>query len=273
MQLSLYEKLSLELIDSWERRKAGGLGIRILDLGTVAVERIVKNIGPDRTAAVEDAVRAAVVQMLHASKFTVNTEELIRRGQAHGLKIANISDIQRCDLWELDRCNREHITFHETAAALQGAVLGLGGGWAALADLTTVALEIFHMAQEVAFCYGYDPNAPIEKEIILRVILAGIGGSETRARCLNEIERLKNMASYADEKKSGTDNVSVLGSKALKEYMERMVTALLVRLVPQALPVVSVVTSVHNNQEMFERSGKTAFMVYRKRFIERKREL
>jgi hypothetical protein len=273
MQLSLYERLSLESIESWERRKPEGLGKRILDLTSAAVERTVDKIGVYKMSAVEDAVRAAVHQMFHASKYLVNSEELIRRARAHGLEIDNFSAIQGCDLWLLDRCNREHINFHETAATLQGAVLGLGGGWAAMADLITVVLEIFHVTQEVAFCYGYDPNPPAEREIILRVILAGIGGSESKIRCLNEIEQLKQLIVYPDRDSTGTDNVSVLGSKALKEYIEKMAIALLVRLVPQALPVISVVISAHNNQDMFEHAGKTAFMVYRKRFIERKKKL
>jgi hypothetical protein len=273
MQLSLYERLSLESIESWEKRKPEGLGKRILDIASAPFERVIKKIGPERMATLEHAVRMAVDQMLHASKHMVNSEELIRRARAHGVQIDAISDIPRCDLWLLDRCNRKHIDFHETAATLQGAVLGFAGGWAALADLTTVVLEIFHMTQEVAFCYGYDPNAPVEKEIILRVILAGIGGSESKRRCLNEIEQLRQVTLHPDKSVNNTDSVSVLGSNALKEYIEQMVIALLVRMVPQALPVVSVITSAHNNQDMFEHAGKTAFMVYRKRFVERKKTL
>jgi hypothetical protein len=48
---------------------------------------------------------------------------------------------------------------------------------------------------------------------------------------------------------------------------------MLIRLVPQMLPVVSAVVSAHSNSEMVESTGKAGFMVYRKRFIERKQDL
>jgi hypothetical protein len=105
------------------------------------------------------------------------------------------------------------------------------------------------------------------------VILAGIGGSEAKVQSLHEIELLQQATLPADRSIARTDNVSVLGSKALKEYIEQMAVALLVRLVPQTLPVISVITSAHGNQDMFEHAGRTAFMVYRKRFIERKKTL
>ena len=63
------------------------------------------------------------------------------------------------------------------------------------------------------------------------------------------------------------------GVLALEEYIESLTVAMLVRLMPRTLPVVSIVVSAHSNHEIIEQSGETAFMVYRKRFIERKRDI
>ena len=63
------------------------------------------------------------------------------------------------------------------------------------------------------------------------------------------------------------------GVLALEEYIESLTVAMLVRLMLRALPVVSIVVSTHSNHEIIEHSGETAFMVYRKRFIERKRDI
>jgi len=43
-------------------------------------------------------------------------------------------------------------------------------------------------------------------------------------------------------------------------------------LVPRALPIVSMAVSAHSNHEIIEHSGNATVMVYRKRFIERKKE-
>ena len=64
----------------------------------------------------------------------------------------------------------------------------------------------------------------------------------------------------------------MLGAKALEELIESLTVNLLVRLVPRSLSVISMVVSSHSNHEIMEHSGNTAFMVYRKRFIERKKD-
>ena len=61
-------------------------------------------------------------------------------------------------------------------------------------------------------------------------------------------------------------------AKALEELIESLTVNLLVRLVPRSLSVISMVVSSHSNHEIMEHSGNTAFMVYRKRFIERKKD-
>lgn len=67
---------------------------------------------------------------------------------------------------------------------------------------------------------------------------------------------------------------SVLEAKALEEYIEDLAVALLVRLIPRALPLPRVMMAInaHFNHEIIEYSGKTTLMVYRKRFIARKRD-
>jgi len=67
--------------------------------------------------------------------------------------------------------------------------------------------------------------------------------------------------------------VTVLGAKALQEYVEHFTAALLIRLLPRALPIIYMGVSAHSNYEIIEDSGNTGFMVYRKRFIDRKRRL
>ena len=70
------------------------------------------------------------------------------------------------------------------ASAIQGAAAGLGGVLTATVDLTAVLVQDFHMIQEIAFCYGYDPNGIVEKEIILRIIEIGVGGSDIKFKAL-----------------------------------------------------------------------------------------
>jgi len=271
MELNSYELKSLEEIRKWEERKHEGFHKKILDITSKPVDYLIKKIGPERFKKFEHAIEATIRNLVYVSTYTVHPGELIKRAHRHGVMIKDLSDLKGCDLQLLDKCNRENISFHEKAAAIQGAVLGLGGALVAVADLTAVLIQDFHMLQEIAFCYSYDPNDIIEKEIILRIIEAAIGGSEIKFKCLKEIEQLKKMKDKNGKVRTAKKGISLLGAKALEEYVEELTVALLVRLVPRTLPVISMAVSAHSNHEIMEHSGNTAFMVYRKRFVERKR--
>ena len=273
MELSEYEKVSLKKIMKWEREKHKGLHKKVLDVTSKPIDYVIGKIGPEKLKKFENAVEKTVKNLLYVSTSFVDPEELIKRAHAHGMMIKNLSELKKCDLKLLDDCNRVHIKFHEKASAIQGAALGLGGILTATADLTALLVQDFHMIQEIAFCYGYDPNDIIEKEIILRIIEIGVGGSEIKFKALEEIASLKKIESKSGKQTTAKKGISVLGSKALEEYIEHLTAAMIVRLVPRALPVVSMVVSSHSNHEIMEHSGQAAFMVYRKRFIERKKKM
>ena len=273
MKLNKYEIKSLEEIKEWEKRKHEGFHKKILDVTSKPVDYLIKKIGPEKFNKFEDAIENVIKNLVYASTYTVKPEELIKRANDHGIMIKDLLELKRCNLELLDNCNRKNINFHEKAAAIQGVVLGLGGALVAVADLTTILIQDFHMIQEIAFCYGYDPNDIVEKEIILRIIEAAIGGSGIKFKALEEIKYLKNIKTKKGEKKNTKKGVHVLGAKALENTIEGITVSLLVRLVPRSFPVISMAVSAHSNHEIMEHSGDTAFMIYRKRFIERKKKM
>ena len=273
MKLNRYELKSLKKIEKWEKEEHKGFHKKILDITSKPVDYLIKKIGPEKFKKFEDAIEGTIKKLVYASTYTVDPRALIKRAHEHGVKIKDLSELRRCNLELLDNCNRKNINFHEKAGAIQGAVLGLGGALVAVADLTLILVQDFHMIQEIAFCYGYDPNDIVEKNIILRVIEAAIGGSGVKFKALKEIEILKRIGKKKGKKKIVRKGVSVLGAKALEEYVEDLTVALLVRLIPRSLPVISMAVSAHSNHEIMEHSGNTAFMVYRKRFIERKKKI
>ena len=273
MKLNEYEKNSLKEISKWEKAKHRGFHKKILDAASKPIDYVTQKIGPEKLKTFENAIEKTIENLLYTSKCMVDREELIKRAHAHGLMIKDLSELRGCDLLLLDNCNRKHINFHEKASAIQGAAGGLGGLLTATVDLTALLVQDFHMIQEIALCYGYEPDDIIEKEIILRIIEIGVGGSEIKFKALREIESLKKIGRKSGKETRTKKGVAVLGSKALEEYIEHVTAALIVRLVPRALPVISMVVSAHSNHEIMEHSGKGAFMVYRKRFIERKKEM
>ncbi len=273
MKLNKYEIKSLEEIKEWEKSKHEGFHKKILDVTSKPVDYLIKRIGPEKFDKFENAIENVIKNLVYASTYTVKPEKLIKRANDHGIMIKDLLELKRCDLELLDNCNRKNINFHGKAAAIQGVVLGLGGALVAVADLTTILIQDFHMIQEIAFCYGYDPNDIVEKEIIVRIIEAAIGGSEIKFKALKEIKYLINIKTKKGEEKNSKKGVHILGAKALENTIEGITVSLLVRLVPRSFPVISMVVSAHSNHEIMEHSGNTAFMIYGKRFIERKKKI
>ena len=102
---------------------------------------------------------------------------------------------------------------------------------------------------------------------------AFVGINTNPSKLLKVIKSLKKIKSKQGKQTKTKKGAAVLGSKALEEYIEHLTTVLIVRLVPRIVPIVSMAVSAHSNHEIIEHSGNAAFMVYRKRFIERKKEI
>jgi len=275
MELTKYEKLSLIRINKWEKKRYEGVEKKLLDRVSKPVDYIIKKVGREKFKVFENAIEATVNKMIYASTYSVNTEELIKRAHKNGIMIDDLSELKTVTLKQLDDCNRKHMKFHERASAAQGAVAGIGGALVASADLTAVVLQAFHLLQEIAFCYGYNPNGIVEKHILLRIMQVSIGSSENKFKALQEIEMLKKIERNEDKNQVSKKSVSILGSKAVQEQIVTLSIGLIRRIIPRALPmpIITMAISAHSNHEIMANSGEAAFMVYRKRFIERKMEL
>ena len=275
MELTNYEKLSLVRINKWEERNHGSIEKKILDGVSRPIDYIMKKIGREKFRVFENAIEAVVKKMMHASTYSVNPEELLKRAHQNGIIIEDLSELKTANFKKLDDCNMKHIKFHGRTSAAQGAVAGIGGALVAPADLTAVLLQAFHLLQEIAFCYGYDPNHMVEKHILLRIMEMTIGSSEYKFKALREIEILKKIERDVDQNQVSKKSLSILGAKAVQEQIVTLSVGMITRVIPRAIPIplVTMAMSAHSDHEIMEHSGEAAFMVYRKRFIERKREL
>jgi hypothetical protein len=275
MKLTNYEKLSLVRIRKWEERTHGSIEKKILDGVSKPIDYIMKKIGHEKFNLFEKAIEAAVNKMLNVSTYSVDSKELLKRAHENGIMIDDLSELISVKLKKLDDCNMKHIKFHGRASATQGAVAGIVGPLAAPADLTAVLLQAFHLIQEIAFCYGYDPNHMVEKHILLRIMEMTIGSSEYKFKALREIEILKKIERDVDQNQVSKKSLSILGAKAVQEQIVTLSVGMITRVIPRAIPIplVTMAMSAHSDHEIMEHSGEAAFMVYRKRFIERKREL
>jgi hypothetical protein len=267
-ELKKYEIRALAEIKKWEKLKYTGIQKKLQDSVSAPINYIMNKVGEDKFTAIEKAIRAVVEKLLYASSLTTDFEKMVKKASKYGVTLKTIEDIQNIPLKMLDECNSGEIQFHKRLATVQGAFAGIGGELLATVDLTTLLIEDFRMIQNLAYCYGFNPGDFVEKKIILRIIEGGIGGTEVKFKILNDIEELKK-----EQRDPETyQGINVVTTKFVDRYVKSLAVAFTVRILSCSLPIIAMAVSAHSNRDIIKQSGQTALMVYRKRFIERKRE-
>jgi hypothetical protein len=266
-ELKKYEIRTLTEIKKWEKSKYTGIQKKLQDSVSAPINYILNKVGEEKFVAIEKAIRAVVEKLMFASSLTTDFENMSKKASKYGVSLKTIDDMQKLPLQFLDECNAKEIAFHKRVATFQGAVAGIGGELLATVDLTTLLLEDFRLIQNIAYCYGFNPGDMTEKKIILRIIEGGIGGTEVKFKILNDIEELKKELRDPET----YQGINVVTTKFIDRYVKSVAVAMIVRILSCSLPIISMAVSAHSNRDIIEQSGQTALMVYRKRFIERKR--
>jgi hypothetical protein len=251
-------------IKKWEKQKYSGVQKQFQDIVSKPIDYLIQKIGAEKFDSIEKAIQAVVEKLLYASRFTVDPTRIIQKAKRYGVQLKDLSDLKDLSLKFLDDCNQKEINFHVKTATLHGAIAGIGGELLATVDLTTLLIQDFNMIQNIAYCYGFDPDDMIEKQIMLRIIEGGIGGSEVKFKILKDIEELKI------QQESKSQRIKTVSTKFIDRYAKKIAVAMIARIISCSLPILAMAVSAHSNRDIINQSSETALMVYRKRFIERK---
>ncbi|SLM32751.1 Protein of unknown function. Homolog to OMM_9 MMP. Named HMP6 in GenBank [Desulfamplus magnetovallimortis] len=263
-----YEILAYKEIVAWERKRADYF-TKVGDNITAPARYLVKKIGKKKFERLEKAVAGVVESLYRVSEITLSRSRFIKRLEKCGIILDDLSELQSCCLKPLDECNYRYQKIHGASAAIQGGIAGMTGEFAAPVDLSAMLVRMFNMIQNIAFCYGFDPDEPLEKEIMLRIIIVALGGIDVKREVLKEICYLRKI----EQEQHVGHYTDLVTKKAMERTVKRLGVALFLKLFSRAIPVLSVVVSAHSNYEMMQSSNEAAFMIYRKHFIERKRRL
>ncbi|MBF0210818.1 MAG: EcsC family protein [Desulfamplus sp.] len=267
-EMQKYEIISYKQILKWETQKSSYFN-RVMGIVSNPIYYMFDKIGQKNIQTIEKTVGSVIEYLYRVADLTVSKDRLIKRLKKHGIHINDLAELQKCYLKQLDECNQNFINVHAASAAIQGGIAGIAGELAAPADLSAILVRIFNMIQHVAFCYGFNPNDPIEKEIILSIMLLSLVGDRLKKEILKEICLLRKK----EQESRGEHYTKLLTKRAMARIVRRFSCAILLKLFSRAVPVICVVVSAHSNYEMVNTSYDAAFMLYRKHFIERKHEL
>ncbi|WP_339312562.1 EcsC family protein [Paenibacillus sp. FSL k6-2145] len=184
------------------------------------------------------------------------TYRLEQDAEAEGT--AKIHSVQNLPLQVLDQV-ADNITESRTKfAAAQGAATGFGGIVTIAADIPMVMGLSLKVLQEMALCYGYDPDEPLERIFIVKCL------QFSSADIVGKKAIIEELAAYDDPDKP-IEVVSQMQGwrEVFNSYSESFGWKKLFQLVPIAGMVFGSVSNKNTIRDVAE-AGK---MLYKKRLI------
>ncbi|WP_145146368.1 EcsC family protein [Paenibacillus xylanexedens] len=188
--------------------------------------------------------------------MTDTTDQLEQDAEAEGT--AKIHSVENLPLQVLDQV-ADNITESRTKfAAAQGAATGFGGIVTIAADIPMVMGLSLKVLQEMALCYGYDPDEPLERIFIVKCL------QFSSADIVGKKAIIEELAAYDDPDKP-IEVVSQMQGwrEVFNSYSESFGWKKLFQLVPIAGMVFGSVSNKNTIRDVAE-AGK---MLYKKRLI------
>ncbi|MCK6077853.1 EcsC family protein [Paenibacillus silvae] len=193
------------------------------------------------------------------SGYPMTTEYIYRLEQdAETENTAQIHSVDKIPLEVLDRVADSITESRSKFAAAQGAATGFGGIVTIAADIPLVMGLSLKVLQEMALCYGYDPDDPLERVFIVKCL------QFSSADIVGKKAILEELADYDNPDKQ-VEVVSQMQGwrEVFNSYSESFGWKKLFQLVPVAGMIFGSVSNKNTIQDVAE-AGK---MLYKKRLI------
>jgi len=143
-------------------------------------------------------------------------------------------------------------------AAAQGAATGIGGVFTIAVDIPMVLGQSLKVLQEMALCYGYDPNDTRERVFIVKCL------QFASADIVGKKAVLEELASFDDEK--GTDQVfSQL--QGWREVVQSYTDSFGMKKLFQLIPIAGIIFGSINNKGTIGDVAEAGKMLYKKRRV------
>jgi hypothetical protein len=265
-----YLKKARQEIVEWEGGKRG-YWARFGDFALNPAAKLTAKMVP---RAVEKTACQVIEKTLRltaqAGKFSVDVQGISRkRLKRLGKKKVLGQRLKACD----DLAKRYWNT-HCGYAAVEGAATGVIGFAGLMADIPLILSIAIREIRTIALCYGYSAAHPPETDYALHILrLGSTNEKDIRADTLKHLRKMESVLTPAavakpsarTKKKKRSDGSEFF---SLQEYAKSLAIELVQRRALRLLPVAGVVTAASFNAAYAHDIGRTAFMCYRRRFIE-----
>lgn len=187
-------------------------------------------------------------------KYLINKKKIVGKF-GEGLTLEDIADLP---LIQMDENAVKYGVSRARFATLQGATTGFGGVFTLAADIPTLLGLSLKILQEIAICYGYDPNDKMERIFNVKCLQFATSDVVGKQAVLNDLKYFREQ-----EKKHRTASQLQSWREVIMTYREHFGWKKLFQLVP----IAGMLAGAMMNRSMIENVAETGRMFYRKRRI------
>ncbi|RBW68045.1 EcsC family protein [Bacillus taeanensis] len=191
-------------------------------------------------------------------RYLIRKETILKRLQKNEQKIESVHDVSRLPLSVMTETAEEIIISRKTAAAFQGATTGFGGLFTLAIDVPAVLGLSLKILQEIALCYGYDPNEKEERIFIVKCLQLASADIVGKKAIMEELENYN----------SGKENLKTASRiqgwrEVITSYRDNMGWKKLFQLVP----IAGMIFGAYLNRSTVQDVAEAGLMLYKKRRV------
>ena len=271
MRLSSYERQVRQEVETWQTGDESFVS-QAINWAMQPVDWVVRQIVSEDLLDQADAVVSQSLSILNdASKWTLDSKDLLTRAKSVGLEMETLDDLRECDLEKLDKLARSFFSENAILAAVEGGGTGLGGVVFIAADIPLLFAINLRLIQQIGAAYGFPMDGPEYSPIALSIFnVAASSSREAKNSALREI----SVAAAALAGEQGYKGRVSGTFRDQNRHLPREITKnILGRKLAQTIPIAGAAIGAGVNYWFTTETAESAYMLFRALYVERKERL
>ncbi|MBE4910006.1 EcsC family protein [Bacillus luteolus] len=260
MQMESNEELKVKLVEivRWEKdQKDLWFWEKLSRLPFKIIDKVTPKFIHDKLGAAIDELGNYIQT---GGQYLVNQDQFLKRfDKKTPQQLLTLQDVQSLPLNVMDDVARGIGESRTTIAGIQGATTGIGGIFTLAIDIPVLLGLSLKTLQEIAMCYGYDPDDKQERIFIVKCLQfasSDIVGKQTILEDLETFSKGNNHAHVFSEIQGWREVVTT--------YRDNFGWKKLFQLVP----IAGIIFGALVNKSMIQDIAEVGMMLYRKRKIQ-----
>ena len=271
MRLTPYERDARREVENWQHGDISFIS-QAINWAMQPVDWAFRQIVSEDLLDQADAAVSQSLSLLNdASKWTIDSQDLLDRAKTAGLDVTSVDELNGCDLEQLDKLARSYISENAILAAVEGGGTGLGGVVFIAADIPLLFTINMRLIQQIGAAYSLPMHGPEFAPVVLSIFNAAASGSrEAKNDAIREVS-VAAAAMAGDQGYRG--RVSGTFRDQNRHFPREIAKNIVGRKLAQTIPVAGAAIGAGVNYWFTTETAEAAFMLFRALYVERKERL